>query len=425
MSAVTNMSGLFCNHADCSYFGPLSLTGKDTCNPDVSGWDVSAVIDMWAMFYASSFNHDIGSWSVSAVRNMAVMFGYASSFDHDIGSWDVSAVTNMRGVFAYASSFDQDIGSWDVSSVTTMDSMFADASSFDQDIGSWDTSAVTNLRCVFCLATSFNQDIGSWDVSAVTSMEATFHSASSFNKDISNWDVSAVTNMYAIFAGASSLSDCYRALIHASFAPQTESWTAAGNRGANYGTWSKYSCDPPSEAYISVPGTGYCRLDGQYHGPWGTEQGTSANVCKTKCSGDDNCLAVTWDSKRELCEFMCKELQGQCDHSGNGASNPLECFNSVDHRDTHSKCYVKERSFCTDHLQGITVNGQGSAILVVCLVTGGVFLLCVGALAAWFCYCHRKEASVVDDLSDDSAQSDDGASTGEACGMGRQAKTGD
>jgi len=54
--------------------------------------------------------------------------------------------------------------------------------------------------------------------------------------------------------------------------------------------------------------------------------------------------------------------------------------------------------------QGITVNGQGSVILIVCLVTGGVFLLCVGALAAWFCYCRRKEASVVDDLSDDSAR---------------------
>ena len=71
-----------------------------------------------------------------------------------------------------------------------------------------------------------------------------------------------------------------------------------------------------------------------------------------------------------------------------------------------------------DHLQGITVtNGQGSVILIVCLVTGDVFLLCVCALAAWFCYCRRKEASVVDDLFDESAQSDDGAATGEARGM--------
>lgn len=54
--------------------------------------------------------------------------------------------------------------------------------------------------------------------------------------------------------------------------------------------------------------------------------------------------------------------------------------------------------------QGITVNGQGSVILIVCLVTGGVFVLCVGALAAWFCYCRRKESSVEDELSDDSAR---------------------
>ena len=54
--------------------------------------------------------------------------------------------------------------------------------------------------------------------------------------------------------------------------------------------------------------------------------------------------------------------------------------------------------------QGITVNGQGSVLLIVCLVTGGVFVLCVGALAAWFCYCRRKESSVEDELSDDSAR---------------------
>ena len=62
--------------------------------------------------------------------------------------------------------------------------------------------------------------------------------------------------------------------------------------------------------------------------------------------------------------------------------------------------------------QGITVNGQGSVILIVCLVTGGVFVLCVGALAAWFCYCRRKESSVEDELSDDSARKGGLSTTG-------------
>ena len=42
-------------------------------NGDLSGWDVSSVRDMSAMFYQSQFNGDLSGWDVSGVRNMRVM----------------------------------------------------------------------------------------------------------------------------------------------------------------------------------------------------------------------------------------------------------------------------------------------------------------------------------------------------------------
>ncbi|EOD22152.1 hypothetical protein EMIHUDRAFT_207279 [Emiliania huxleyi CCMP1516] len=138
VSAITDMSMLFCAYSPswspswCAVNGGGSTTGKDTCNPDISAWNMSAATDMRYMFRgASSFDQDIGSWDVSAATDMSYMFYGASSFDQNIGSWDVSAATDMRYMFYGASSFDQNIGSWDVSAVTDMTWMFESASLSD------------------------------------------------------------------------------------------------------------------------------------------------------------------------------------------------------------------------------------------------------------------------------------------------------
>jgi len=250
VSAITDMQCLFSARPWCESNGGGSTNGKDTCNPDIGAWVVSAVTTMGSMFNeAASFDQDIGAWDTSAVTDMSAMFHYASSFDQDIGSWDTSAVTTMRGMFQGTSSFDQDIGSWDVSAVTTMRQMFHLATSFNQDIGSWSTSAVRSMHAMFNNAASFNQDIRSWDVSAVTDMgwmffyassfdqnigawkvsavtimSAMFYGAASFDQHIESWDVLAVTQMVDMFKGATSLSDCNKALIHSSFDAQTGAW---------------------------------------------------------------------------------------------------------------------------------------------------------------------------------------------------------
>ena len=125
VSAITDMKCLFGADSWCADNGGGSTTGKDTCNPDIGAWKVSAVTTMRHMFYsASSFDQDISSWDASAVLDMSHMFYRTSSFDQDIGSWNVSAVLDMSYMFSGASSFGQDIGSWDVSAVTTINRMF-------------------------------------------------------------------------------------------------------------------------------------------------------------------------------------------------------------------------------------------------------------------------------------------------------------
>ena len=113
VSEVINMNSVFSCHND-------DLGLKYTfLNPDISGWDVSKVKNMHAMFYrCRNFNCDINNWDVSNVKDMSAMFGECKSFNQDLSRWDVKNVENMRGMFCECKSFNQDLSSWNVSSVT-------------------------------------------------------------------------------------------------------------------------------------------------------------------------------------------------------------------------------------------------------------------------------------------------------------------
>jgi len=61
---------------------------------DISGWDVSKVINMGHMFKFSTFNPNISKWNVSNVTDMRLMFCDAE-FDGDLSEWNISKVENM------------------------------------------------------------------------------------------------------------------------------------------------------------------------------------------------------------------------------------------------------------------------------------------------------------------------------------------
>jgi len=135
---IISTTSLFQTFRNCS-----SLT-----TPDFSGWDVSSVTNMQAMFQnATSFNGDITTWDVSGVisgNQFREMFLGASSFNQPIGSWNMSNATNVSRMLNNADAFDQDISAWDINQVSNFDSFMQNATglstaNYDALLIGWDS----------------------------------------------------------------------------------------------------------------------------------------------------------------------------------------------------------------------------------------------------------------------------------------------
>lgn len=175
VSNVTDMSHLFEN-----WFSDLN---EDlVCNLDISGWDVSNVTNMEAMFQGSHVNVDLSKWNVSKVKNMKDMFA-DSCFKGDLSKWDVSSVENMSGMFKEIE-VKSPLSRWNVGHVKDMSSMFY-FSTFNKDISKWDVSHVENMDNMFA-GSSFSGDISRWNVSKVKNMTEMFK-GSDFHGNLSKW----------------------------------------------------------------------------------------------------------------------------------------------------------------------------------------------------------------------------------------------
>ena len=161
---------------------------------DLSKLATTKVTSMALLFYgATNFNQVINNWDMSNVINTYAMFWDAFEFNQDIGNWDMSNVLNMSNMFRNATAFNQSLKNWDVSNVDSMRGLFVNASNFNQDIGNWNVGNVTNMNWMFYEATSFNQALENWDVSFVDEMYGMFSDADSYNQNLSSWNVENVT----------------------------------------------------------------------------------------------------------------------------------------------------------------------------------------------------------------------------------------
>jgi surface protein len=169
------------------------FSGCTNFDSNISGWDVTNVIDMSGMFdSARAFTSNISGWDTSNVTNMSFMFCSAIAFNSNISDWKTTKVTNMSYMFFNAGIFNQPIGIWDTSKVTNMYRMFSSAFEFNQSInynpttGSWNTSNVIDMSWMFANdpdtpISKFNQDIGNWITTKVTNMSYMFYHATAFN----------------------------------------------------------------------------------------------------------------------------------------------------------------------------------------------------------------------------------------------------
>jgi surface protein len=222
-------------------------TAATTYGP-IADWDVSAVSNMYQLFYNKpTFNADIGKWNVASVSNMMDLFLSATAFNGNIGSWNVASVTNVQGMFFRAPAFNANIGAWNTALVTTMQYMFESATAFNQDIGAWNVARVVTMSNTFKSASAFNADIGAWNTAFVTIMEEMFYKAATFNRDMSKWNVASVTVFtggpgWGMFNGASAFDQnlaSWNVLRATSFTANFDSTTALSscNKGAIYRHW--------------------------------------------------------------------------------------------------------------------------------------------------------------------------------------------
>ena len=129
---------------------------------NLSGWDVSNVTDMSAMFSGAGYNAkiwnigDFSNWNVSQVTTMSDMFreaGYKTTEWNigDISNWDVSKVTLMNSMFYYAgyNTLEWNIGNlsnWKTSNLEGVAYMFAyagyNSKKIELDLSGWDTTKV-------------------------------------------------------------------------------------------------------------------------------------------------------------------------------------------------------------------------------------------------------------------------------------------
>jgi len=162
----------------------MLLTTMIFANPALTRTQLNTLIDTYMSNPTSENADKVINANTSEITDMSNLFRRGQdprnyTFNLDISGWDVSNVINMQNMFSLyprTTLFNQDISNWDVSNVTNMSNMFS-GSKFNQDISNWDVSNVTNMNGMFsvmgvghggCNLTDFNQDISNWNVQKVT-----------------------------------------------------------------------------------------------------------------------------------------------------------------------------------------------------------------------------------------------------------------
>lgn len=279
VSHATDAAYAFYGRAALVNGEPVELEAVET--PDLSGWDLSNIVNASFMFAHSQFavtalrvwipawgadtaaiqtatgmwwgvnlaNEDFGNWfpAGSALLTMDSMFRGCTTFTGEgLETWDVSNVVSMANTFRGCATLAAalDLGDWDVSAVTDFQSTFNGCILYTgTGVGDWNTVSATNMNSMFrdCYALGAALNLSGWDVSSVTDMHSMFRNCHVFNGDLTaydaetevGWDTGNVEDMSYMFANTriSAIGD---AAITAAFNSDISGWDTTSLKNASY-----------------------------------------------------------------------------------------------------------------------------------------------------------------------------------------------
>ena len=166
--------------------------------------DTSKVTDMSHAFDGmEEFDEDISGWDMSNVVNTKAMFSGCRNFTgKNIGEkWNVSNVCSMFAMFCGCTQFNEDISNWNVENVANFNSFLFNCSNFNQDVSSWNIKGVRRAAGMFQGCKKFNQDLSSWQVHEIQVMISMFEGCDEFSQDLSSWQISRLTNADGMLRG--------------------------------------------------------------------------------------------------------------------------------------------------------------------------------------------------------------------------------
>lgn len=109
VSNCTNLQGLFNAEKNNYIVLNYSVICKGTIDKPLMG-------EYWLEGYGvfKKYNFDVSGWNVSNVMNMSNMFYECRMFDCNISDWDISNCKNFKYMFYKCKNFYQDLSSWKI-----------------------------------------------------------------------------------------------------------------------------------------------------------------------------------------------------------------------------------------------------------------------------------------------------------------------
>lgn len=212
--AYGDFSWAFC--ADTSQSDKQTLYAGTLKSADFSGWDVSKVTNMHAMFAGNAELQtlEISGWNTLNTTDMSDMFKdcYKLS-DIDFSKWNTQKVTNFSGMFENCARFDgKSTQNWPMWSARNTSHMFAGCLGLKSlDLNAWDTRSLTDASymfygCGFLESLSLNR----WNVTRLTSINYMFNGCSQLaSLDLSAWKTPSLVSAHDLFNGCRLMSSVF------------------------------------------------------------------------------------------------------------------------------------------------------------------------------------------------------------------------